>query len=434
MRDRLLRLLTDPSNKWGNPNSRRVPLRVELLEDRLTPSTSTAFNGSVLNITINTGDDVTITENSPGNFTVSDATNTNINGAGPGAFDDVQSINVNVTASGAKVEAVGLEYLTGPALTGNFTVRDTQADNALTVGIFAGFSVGNGISISNTGAGSYFAYNNIPGVFIDANNLATDGSVNIQGSGNVEFDGLNVRGGVTVNLGSSGSSSFRIDSETVFDSLTTLNQNPTTIGGNLTVTGGMDTELYNTKVGGKVSITETTSTGSCTDYVILGNVTISKGLTINTPSANGTTGVFIDFSSISGPTSITEGSGLNAIGLQSDSFLGSVTLNQGPGTDYLFIDSECALNSAYYSNYSLPNDFGYTDALDDAYVLPSDTGSTFNANVTAKQGAGVHELQIGQDYGAVTTFTKPSSFTAGPGTTTDLDVSTSGIPPHINGY
>ncbi len=446
----LFRWLKLPSSSPRRPlKASRVRLELMALESRLTPSTSTSFVGGTLTLNINTGDMVTITETQPTpgvfKFAVSDSTITNIGGANAGPFSNVKNITVNMSATGAQLLVVGYDQdgtQTPTGIPGNFTVTDTKPNNAISVEVHDGFSVGGAITISNTGAGSTFLHHisttndvqDVTGVFFDPNNQAIYGSVTVTGSGSVGFDGSTVLGDVNVNLGNAKGNEFYVGKEYVFgqdpDSppWTQFNFASNEWGGNLNVSGSSDTELYQLHVHGSISLTQGAPLSGGQGLVQLGNVSIGKSLSISTPS--GVAGVFLDFSSVGGTTQITQGNGTNVIGLQTDTFGGAATFSQGSGTDYIFIDSEAnflALNG-------LPSDAPYLDQLSQADLLPTDNGSSFNGTVKSTQGSGTHELEIGQDASAITIFDVHSSFKAGSGTTIEEAVSSVGIHPTVTGY
>ncbi|HKI32481.1 MAG TPA: hypothetical protein VKA46_11475 [Gemmataceae bacterium] len=413
----------------------------------VSPTTSTAFVNGTLTIMVTAGDQVNITENAPTNYSVSDLTNIAVGGSGGGPFANVKSITVNVSASGALIEVVGIDAAESTGLSGNFTVTDTQPNNALSVEVHDGFTVAGAVSISNTGAGSKFmdhisptnGTQQVTGVFLDPNRKGSYGSVSVSGCGHVGVDGIKVFGNVSVSLGSNSRSSFVADAEWVYrqdpDSppWTTFRQDPTVIGGNLTVTGGTDVEVYSSVVAGNTSIAEAGSTANAGGYVLLGGTSIGGALSVSTP--NGTSGIFVDFATVGGNTSLTEGHGKNVIGLQADTFSGKTTLSQGSGLDYLFIDSEAALVTAAGAlPGGLPNDFQYTAILSQFSLLPVDSGTTFHGTVTATQDSGVHQLEIGQDTSPITIFAGAASFTAGAGATFDESVNAFGLPPTITGY
>ena len=107
----MIRLFTPRSSKRRPASPCRVRLQLETLEDRCTPSTTTAFSGGTLTLTINTGDAVTITENvltpSGFSFTVADSTTTAIAGKGAGPFTNVKNITVNISKTNANLLVVG---------------------------------------------------------------------------------------------------------------------------------------------------------------------------------------------------------------------------------------------------------------------------------------------------------------------------------------
>jgi len=463
----LIRWLTPRSSKRRPASRRRSIFRLELLEDRCTPSTSTSFVGGTLALNVNTGDSVTITEAKSGasfTFAVSDTTNPTIGGAGAGPFANVKNISVDISHTGAVILVVGFldeGVQQSAGIPGNFTVKDTQPNNAIAVEVHDGFRVDGAVSISNTGAGSTFLHHtsttgngtqDVTGVFLDPNNQAVYGSVTIKGSGSVGWDGTTVAGNIDVNLGNAEGSSCFAGKEFVFG------QDPDAppwqnfrfaaneIGGNVTIKGSSDTELYQSHVHGSVSITEGVPTSvKPDDFVQLGGDVIGKNFTVRPPRGGGeTSGVFVDFSSIGGHTLIDQGSGgTNVIGVQFSFFHGMTTLTQGSGTNYLYIDSNTDLQSAATAN-SLPTDQPYLTQLQNAGLLPPVAGSTFNGRVKGTQGtskdlAEKDVLEIGQDNagqltGAIVVFTTGSTFKAINNMSGSATVSSDGIHPTITGY
>lgn len=432
--------------------------RLEILEDRLLFSghaVNTAFTGGNLTITVSEADHVTITEavakgandvTGPYTFTVTDSKHS-IGGSGPGAFSDVKNIAVSVGASGSIVSVQGIvdngqNQATG--IPGNLTISDTQPNNKLSVEVHDGFTAGGAVSITNTGKGSTFVPQTLKdgqvetGVFLDSNRKGSYGSVYVQGSGSVGIDGVKVVGSVNVYLGSS-ASVFYAGAEWVYRQdpdappWSTFRQDPSVIGGNLSIVGGGAVEVYNTVVSRYVTIDEA-SAPSVNEYALLGGDTVGAGLYIS--ESGETNAAYIDFSSVAGNTTILQGNGANVIGIDTSLTGGATTLTQGMGADFIFIDSQALLDKASVGfQGGLQTDAKYISELSSVGLVPFEAGSTFVGSVASTQGAGAHQLEIAQDPTPLTIFaTAKSEFSAEAGYTIDVSVKALGLPITISGY
>jgi hypothetical protein len=398
-------------------------------------------------------DVIYILESSAGNFQVGSSAASAAQS--PNAYSQLKDIRINLTGSGALVYVAGVlnppDAPDVPGISGNFKVN-AKAGTALAVEIHDGFTVKGKVQISAPGATLQSHWTTeapgdtnpsdqfVDGVFLDPNRRGSYGSVQVNGGGTVGLDGVRALGNVNVNLGSSTSSSFVIDREWVDredpDSppWTKFQQDPTTISGNLTVTGGNDVELYNTNVAGRVAMTQSAANSGGNYNALLGGDSFGSDLTIRTPGG-GTSGVFVDFTSVGRDTSITQTGSQNVLALQSTYFGRKTTLNQGAGQDNLLIDSETALQTAAaLALGSVPTDSAYLKHLKDAGTLPPDSGSRFLQAVTAKQSGTTNSLVIGQDKVALTSFATASSFTAASGSSSTDLVNTTSVPPTFVGY
>ena len=225
----------------------------------------------------------------PDIFTVTDSKHS-IGGNGSGVLSDVKNIIVSVAASGSIVSVQGIvdngqNQATG--IPGNLTVSDTQPNNKLSVEVHDGFTVGGAISITNTGKGSTFVPQTLAdgqveqGVFLDANRKGSYGSVYVQGSGSVGIDGVKVAGSVNVKLESTDSVFSRrrrvgLQTGSRFTALEYFCQDPSVIGGNLSIVGGGTVEVYNSVVSGYVTIAES-SAPTVNEYALLGGDTVVRG-------------------------------------------------------------------------------------------------------------------------------------------------------------
>ncbi len=354
---------------------------------------------------------------------------------------------MSVAASGSIVSVQGIidngqNQATG--IPGNLTISDTQPNNKLSVEVHDGFTVGGAVSITNTGKGSTFVPQTLKdgqvetGVFLDANRKGSFGSVYVQGSGSVGVDGVKVFGSVNVYLGSA-ASVFYAGAEWVYrqdpDSppWSTFRQDPSVIGGNLSVVGGGTVEVYNTVVSRYLTITEA-SAPSINEYVLLGGDTIGAGLAIS--ESGETNAAYIDFSRVGGNTSVSQGNGADVIGIDTSLFGGTTTFAQGMGADFIFVDSQALLDKASAAfQGGLQADSKYITALSSVQLVPFEAGSTFVGSVVSTQGAGAHQLEIAQDPTPITIFaTAKSKFAAALGYTIDVSVKALGLPITINGY
>ena len=335
-----------------------------------------------------------------------------------------------------------------PGISGNLNVT-ARPGSTLAVEVHDGFTA-KGIQVLASGATFQSHWtaelpgNSSPddqyvdGLFIDPNRRGTLGSIKVVGGGTVGLDGAKVLGNVNVNLGSAPDSSFAIDREWVDredpDSppWTKFQQDPSTIGGSLTVNGGHDAQLYNMNVAGRVSVTQGASAPGAYS-VVIGAASIGGDLAVRTPGG-AVGGTFLDFSTIGGDATISQGGGQAVLGLQASYFGRKTTITQAAATNRLFIDSGSALAAAASATPGLPTDSGYLGQLSAAEVQPVDTGSRFLGVVTAKQSGGTNSLVIGQDKLALTGFTSPSTFVAAPGNSGTELVKTTSVLPTIVGY
>jgi len=403
--------------------------------------------GHDLMIQSTAADLVYILEPTAGTFQVGDSAAAAA--ASPINYSALRNIQVRLTGNGALVYVAGVmnppDAPDAAGISGNFTVT-ASAGTTLAVEVHDGFTVKGSVEVAATGC-TFVSHwteelpgNSSPndqfvdGVFLDANRRGSFGSVRVSGNGAVGLDGLRVLGNVNIYLGPSPNSSFAIDREWVDredpDSppWTKFQQDPTSIGGSLAVFGGLDAQIYNTNVAGSIYIAQTSTNLSAAYNLVIGGVSAGGNLTIRTPGGS-TSGDFVDFATVGGQTSISQGSALNVLSLQS-TYFGRTTSVAQKGKDYFFIDSEAALQGAG----NLPNDSGYLQRLSDAGVRPIDSGSRFLQAVMSLQSGPSSSLVIGQDPFALTAFVTQSLFIANPSGSATASVITTSIPPTFIGY
>jgi hypothetical protein len=358
---------------WARP-------QLELLEDRVVPTTFTSFNGTLTIRQTAPANVVTVTENPNSSITV---TTTDVL-SGPSTVFGVQNIVFYDQTAGA----TEVDFLNhgGQALPGYVLINGQAAGNSLVVDLGA---TGSSAASTLTPAFNF----NVKGNVLVSNIAATDstevnvfnsslGGSTIQGGGNgssVIFERDTVRGAVAVNLGIGGNfnggthdvAQFALDS----------------IVGNLSVNGAngdeMVAELLTVHGSASVSFSGSNSdivemveavtvqqnlsitTGDGNDEVVGEIVTVDGSTTINTGNAptgdivelvaltelqnlSVTTGSGNDIMAfeaveVDGSTVLNTGNAAGATGdrvdINSSTFEGAVTITFGNGNDSLFIQS-----------------------------------------------------------------------------------------------
>jgi hypothetical protein len=382
---------------------RRHPaqLRVELLEDRCVPASTSTFAGGVLTINGDataTAQNVTIAEiaNSPGTYAIT-VTDNGVQAVST-TLGNITSIVINPTNGGADTINLNGSITAGTTLTGNLTINPTNKLGNLTVNIGsggAGFNV-NGATTINDAGSSGFTNVTIVG---QGTSLGTTSITTGNGASNITLDtsaGINGAfsvvlgaGNDTVNLGLSTGGDLITGAVNVTGGGGTANTVSAFLAntGDMTVSGVQTVSLDSTTVNGNLTTFNTGSNES--DEVILESFNTIQGyVSINVASSSSLYATVAD-TSIKNFFSGVSGSGIDDIEIDEHSSIGTnFAVNVGAstgGSDFVEVNEGSTVggNVLVTGTGNLTFELGTSEGASvGGFVSLNETGSNSTADVT----------------------------------------------------
>jgi large repetitive protein len=371
----------------------RAFLSVEMLEQRWVPAT-VRFTAGTLFIS-----NPTITAGGSNARVVQDAATANrftvIDGSSSITFNGVASINY--TGSNAN-DAVTLD-LGGNTYTGSFTANTGNGNDTVTILSSGGDGVMRGNATLLTGAGN------------DVVQINSGGSTAVTIGGNVQ---------VTNSLGND---SFAVGASAAFLSAGP----PTTVSGNLTVTGVPNVTLGTggaaVNVGGSLVIQDNLL-GTPANITANDSLTVSKGVSIQTGSgADNVTIHSVNFNASGGSTQLNFGDGNDTVTLSplfATTISGDLSLTEGNGNDTLDVSNASGLdvNGQTHVTYgsgndsiNIPSSSGGMHAHGNYSLIMGDgndtidlTGLTVDGNLALTLGNGTDVTTLGNAPGGLFTY------------------------------